>query len=59
MGVAVSLRAVKDSGRRVARRVATGFLTGSAGRFTAFAIDVGVASARYWSRRLAGKETPW
>jgi hypothetical protein len=50
---------MKDSGRRIVRRVATAFLTGSAGRATAFAIDVGVASARYWSRRLAGKEPPW
>jgi len=41
------------------RRVATGFLTGSAGRFTAFALDVGVAVGRYWRRRLAGEEVPW
>lgn len=40
------------------QRVATGFLTGSAGRFTAFALDVGIAAARYWRRRLAG-ESPW
>jgi hypothetical protein len=50
---------MKDSARRIARRVATGFLTGSAGRLTAFAIDLGVASTRYWTRRLQGKETPW
>jgi hypothetical protein len=46
---------VKDSARRLAVRL----LTGSPGRFAAFAIDVGVASAVYWSRRLAGRETPW
>ena len=50
---------MKDSQQRILRRIATGFLTGSAGRFTAFAIDLGVATTRYWSRRLAGKETPW
>jgi hypothetical protein len=41
------------------RRVATAFLTGSAGRLTAFAIDATVAGTRYWGRRLAGKEPPW
>jgi hypothetical protein len=46
---------VKDSARRLAVRL----LTGSSGRFAAFVIDVSVASAVYWSRRLAGKETPW
>jgi hypothetical protein len=46
---------MKDSARRVAVRL----LTGSAGRFAAFAIDVSVASAVYWSRRLAHKESPW
>jgi hypothetical protein len=46
---------VKDK----ARRVAVSFLTGPTGRFTAFVIDVSVASAVYWSRRLTGKETPW
>jgi hypothetical protein len=46
---------VKDSARRVAVRL----LTGSSGRFVAFVIDVTVASAVYWSRRLAGRETPW
>jgi hypothetical protein len=35
------------------------FLTGSAGRLTAFLIDVGVASARYYGRRALGRETPW
>ena len=42
-----------------ARRVAVRLLTGSSGRFVAFVIDVSVASAVYWSRRLAGRETPW
>jgi len=46
---------MKDSARRVAVR----FLTGSSGRFVAFVIDVSVASTIYWSRRLAGRETPW
>ncbi len=46
---------MKDSGRRLAVRL----LTGSSGRFAAFVIDVGVAGAVYWSRRLAGRETPW
>jgi hypothetical protein len=46
---------IKNSARRLAVR----FLTGSVGRFAAFLIDVGVASAIYWSRRLTGKETPW
>ena len=41
------------------QRAATGFLTGSAGRFTAFVLDVGIAVARYWRRRLAGEEVPW
>ena len=41
------------------QRVATAFLTGSAGRFTAFALDVGIAVARYWRRRLAGEAVPW
>ncbi len=45
--------------QRIVRRIATGFLTGAAGRLTAFTLDVGVATTRYWSRRLAGKETPW
>jgi hypothetical protein len=45
--------------QRILRRVATGFLTGSAGRLTAFTLDVGAATALYWSRRLAGRETPW
>jgi hypothetical protein len=46
---------VNDTGRRLAVR----FLTGSSGRFIAFVIDVSVASAVYWSRRLRGEETPW
>ena len=50
---------MKDSQERIMRRLATGFLTGPAGRLTAFAIDVGVASTLYWSRRLRGEETPW
>jgi hypothetical protein len=41
------------------RRVAVGFLTGSAGRLTAFLIDLGVASARYAGRRATGREAPW
>ena len=44
---------------RVLRRIASGFLTGPAGRLAAFTIDVGVATTRYWRRRLAGEETPW
>ena len=51
--------AVNSGRHRVLRRFATGFLTGPGGRFTAFAIDLGIATTRYWSRRLAGKETPW
>src|SRR5438067_8144174 len=47
------------SRRLGARRLAVGLLTGSLGRFVAFVIDVGEASAVYWSRRLRGKETPW
>jgi hypothetical protein len=39
--------------------LAVRFLTGSSGRLVAFVIDVSVASAVYWSRRLAGRETPW
>jgi hypothetical protein len=50
---------MKDSGQAFARRLATDLLTGPAGRFTAFAIDVTIAVTRHWSRRLAGKETPW
>jgi hypothetical protein len=46
-------------GKRVLRRVATGFLTGPAGRLTAFVVDISVATSRYWRRRLAGEETPW
>jgi hypothetical protein len=47
---------VKDRGHRLARRVATGFLTGSAGRFTAFVLDVTIATTRYWRGRRAGEE---
>jgi hypothetical protein len=50
---------MKDRGERALRRVAVGFLTGSAGRLIAFVIDLGVASARYLGRRAAGRETPW
>jgi hypothetical protein len=39
--------------------VTVSFLTGSAGRLTAFLIDVGVESARYAGRRATGRETPW
>jgi hypothetical protein len=45
--------------QRVSRRIATAFLTGSTGRFTAFAIDVAIATGSYWRRRLAGEQTPW
>jgi hypothetical protein len=55
----IALRAVKDRAGSALRRIAVGFLTGSAGRLTAFVIDVGVASARYAGRRATGKETPW
>ena len=50
---------MKDSLERPLRRIATGLLTGPAGRLTAFALDLGIAATRYWGRRLAGKETPW
>ena len=50
---------MKNRGGRVLRRIAVGFLTGSAGRLTAFIIDVWVASARHAGRRAMGKETPW
>ena len=50
---------MKEGWERMLRRVATGFLTGPAGRLTAFTLDLGIAGGRYWSRRLAGKETPW
>jgi hypothetical protein len=58
-GALASQAVMKDSGRLIARRFAVRLLTGSAGRFAAFVIDVSVASAVYWSRRLTGKETPW
>jgi len=54
-GRALGSRAMKDSARRVAVRL----LTGSSGRLAAFVIDISVAGAVYWSRRLAGRETPW
>ena len=41
--------------QRFLRRIATGFLTGPAGRLTAFTLDVGVAATLYWGRRLAGE----
>ena len=41
---AVASGAMKDRGERIAAPAAVGFLTGSAGRLTAFVIDVGVAS---------------
>ena len=41
------------------RTLATALLTGPAGRFTAFVIDVNVALARYWGRRIMGKEPRW
>jgi hypothetical protein len=50
---------MKDSEHRLLRRIAAGFLTGPGGRLTAFALDIGIASTRFWSRRLAGKETLW
>lgn len=50
---------MKDRAARASRRIAVGFLTGSAGRLTAFLIDVGVASGRYLGRRAMGRETPW
>jgi hypothetical protein len=46
---------VKDS----LRRMATAALTGTPGRLFAFVVDVGAASARYYSARLRGRETPW
>lgn len=50
---------MKNSQQQALRRAATGFLTGSSGRLTAFALDVGIAATRYWACRLAGKERPW
>ena len=50
---------MKEGSERALRRIATGFLTGPAGRLTAFTLDLGFAATRYWSRRLAGMETPW
>jgi hypothetical protein len=55
----IALRAVKDRAGSALRRIAVGFLTGSAGRLTAFLLDVGVASARYASRRARGQEPLW
>ncbi len=48
-----------DGRQRAMGRAATRFLTGSAGRLTAFALDLGIASVHYWGRRLAGKDAPW
>jgi hypothetical protein len=45
--------------RDSARRFAVRRLTGSSGRLVAFLIDLSIASAIYWSRRLQGKEMPW
>ena len=50
---------MRSGHHRIVRRIATGFLTGAGGRLTAFTLDIGVATARYWTRRLAGAETPW
>ena len=50
---------MQRSQQRILRRIATGFLTGPAGRLTAFVLDVGIATTRYWSRRLAGEKPPW
>jgi hypothetical protein len=50
---------MKRGWQRMLRRIATGFLTGPAGRLTAFLVDIGVATSRYWRRRLAGEEVPW
>jgi hypothetical protein len=51
----VSLPGVKD----IPRRALTPLLTGPAGRFAAFVIDVGVVGARYYSARLRGREMHW
>lgn len=50
---------MKDRAGRALRRLAVAFLTGSAGRLTAFLIDVAVASVRYYGPRALGRETPW
>jgi len=50
---------MKGGQQRILRRIATGFLTGPAGRLTAFTLDIGGATTHYWTRRLAGEETPW
>jgi hypothetical protein len=39
--------------------VAAALLTGPAGRFAAFVIDLSVASARYYYARLRGREVTW
>jgi hypothetical protein len=46
---------VKDT----ARRVAAALLTGPAGRFAAFVIDITAASARHYYARLRGREVTW
>jgi hypothetical protein len=50
---------MKNRGERMLRRAAVSFLTGSAGRLTAFLLDVAVVSARYAGRRATGKESYW
>ena len=50
---------MKNRAERVLRRMAVAFLTGSAGRLTAFLLDVWIATARYAGRRALGRETPW
>jgi hypothetical protein len=39
--------------------MAAALLTGPAGRFAAFVIDVGAASARYYYARMRGREVTW
>ena len=41
------------------RWTAVGFLTGSAGRLTAFVVDVGVGRRATTGAPRAGRETPW
>jgi hypothetical protein len=45
--------------RALVRDASVALLTGTAGKLAAFVADVGVAGARYWAARLAGRETPW
>jgi len=51
----VSLRTLNER----LRDLATAVLTGPAGRFTAFLIDVAVATARHWGRRATGRKPAW